>query len=274
MELIDIKKIIVHEDPGEDAIKNPPLRGATTDPGQMGVLGINHGRGVGFLGGRDLVFGQNVGVYGQSDEKGQGVFGHATHNEGTGVFGNSVGGGFGVRGETVGGIAVQGQSFGIGLAGQFIGNVRVTGILTAERDILLAGADCAEEFDVDGDAEIDPGTVMVLGENGTVRPSAEPYDKRVIGIVAGAGVYRPALILDKKATDGKRVALSLIGKVCCKADARHTPIAAGDLLTTSVLPGHSMKAEDPIRAFGAIIGKALAPLKGGLGWVPVLVSLR
>lgn len=268
----EIGKIIIVKDPAVDATQNPPLRGATTDPAQTGVFGINHGRGAGFLGGRDDVFHQNVGVYGESDQ--QGVLGHATSNTGTGVFGNSLGGGFGIRGETNSGIAVQGQSFGPGLAGKFIGNVHVTGTLTADVDIVLPSGDCAEEFDVEGAAEIEPGTVMVLSRNGTVRPSAEPYDKRVIGIVAGAGGYRPALILDKKATDGKRLALSLIGKVYCKTDARHAPVEAGDLLTTSELPGHSMKAEDPIRAFGAIIGKALAPLQRGVGLIPVLVSLR
>jgi hypothetical protein len=35
-----------------------------------------------------------------------------------------------------------------------------------------------------------------------------------------------------------------------------------------------MRAADPSRAFGAIIGKALAPLANILGLIPVLVTLR
>ncbi len=51
-------------------------------------------------------------------------------------------------------------------------------------------------------------------------------------------------------------------------------IAFGDLLTTSETPGHAMRAADPLRAFGSVIGKALAPLAEGDGLIPILVALR
>jgi hypothetical protein len=35
-----------------------------------------------------------------------------------------------------------------------------------------------------------------------------------------------------------------------------------------------MKAGDPDRAFGAVIGKALRPLENGVGIIPILVSLQ
>ncbi len=35
-----------------------------------------------------------------------------------------------------------------------------------------------------------------------------------------------------------------------------------------------MKAADPDRAAGAVLGKALAPLAEGAGMIPVLVTLR
>jgi hypothetical protein len=35
-----------------------------------------------------------------------------------------------------------------------------------------------------------------------------------------------------------------------------------------------MKASDPARAFGAVIGKALKPLAGGRGLLPVLIALQ
>jgi hypothetical protein len=123
------------EAPALDAVKHPAVRGVTFDQG-AGVVGVNHATGGrGLLGGRDRVFRQHVGVYGESDQ--QGVFGHSTSGAGTGVYGNSVGAGFGVRGDSTEGVAVQGQSFGNGLAGKFIGNVEVTGSLVVQ------GADVA-----------------------------------------------------------------------------------------------------------------------------------
>ena len=219
-----------------------------------------------------MVFSQQVGVYGQS--KLQGVFGHSDSETGTGVFGHTSGAGFGVRGETVTGIAVQGQSFGSGLAGRFLGNVVVTGTLNAENDICLSNGDCAEEFDVEGEENIEPGTVMVLSAGGVVCPCTQAYDRKVVGVIAGAGDYRPAIILDRRVTGRKRLPLSLFGKVFCKAEAQAAPIRAGDLLTTSALSGHAMKADDPMRGFGAVIGKALESLNAGQGLIPVLVSLR
>ncbi len=65
-----------------------------------------------------------------------------------------------------------------------------------------------------------------------------------------------------------------MGRVYCKADAQHSPIAVGDLLTTSSTRGHAMKAEDPLKAFGSVIGKALRPLQGGQALIPILIALQ
>jgi len=37
---------------------------------------------------------------------------------------------------------------------------------------------------------------------------------------------------------------------------------------------HAMKARDPARAFGAVLGKALRPLQAGTGLIPILVALQ
>ena len=55
--------------------------------------------------------------------------------------------------------------------------------------------------------------------------------------------------------------------------ALYSPIVVGDLLTTSPTPGHAMKATDPRRALGAIIGKALRPWRDGSGLIPILIAL-
>jgi hypothetical protein len=65
----------------------------------------------------------------------------------------------------------------------------------------------------------------------------------------------------------------VVGKAWCLADADPSPIAVGDLLTTSLRPGHAMSAVDGSRAFGAVIGKALTPLTSGAGRVLVLVGM-
>jgi len=57
-------------------------------------------------------------------------------------------------------------------------------------------------------------------------------------------------------------------------DATHSSVEVGDLLTTSSTFGHAMKATDPLRAFGAVIGKALRPFSGGTGMIPILVALQ
>ena len=79
--------------------------------------------------------------------------------------------GDGVFGESNTGIGVHGK--GGRLAGLFEGDVEVTG------DIRLANADCAEDFDVSGAVKMEPGTVMVLGNEGALSESRQAYDKRV-----------------------------------------------------------------------------------------------
>lgn len=141
-------------------------------------------------------------------------------------------------------------------------------------DIVLRNADCAEEFSIAVAEEVEPGTVMVIDDEGKVRPSTDAYDKRVVGVVSGAGDYKPGLVLDRQISSEKRLPISLMGKVYCKVDAQYTPIDVGDLLTTSPSLGHAMKAADPSKAFGAVIGKALRPLKEGVGLIPILISVQ
>ena len=205
------------------------------------------------------------GVWGSS-KAGEGVHGESNSDRFAAVAGiqvnpNSTGAG------------VYGEHRGDGPAGFFNGNVVVT------KDIFLTNADCAEEFDLARTDAIEPGTVMVIDHDGALLRSEQAYDKKVAGIVSGAGDFSPAIVLDKQRRgngqrQGRRVAIALVGKVCCKADATYGSIDVGDLLTTSPTPGHAMRAEDPLKAFGAVIGKALRPLRDGTGLIPVLVALQ
>jgi len=262
-----------------------PLSGESIDPKVPGVSGAN-GSSRGFLAGNDPQFNQQTGVYGQSDQ--QGVTGLTNVPNGTGVFGGGTtaadGRQIGVRGETVGGIGVQGKSSGSGLAGDFAGDVHVSGDLncdgniTAKKisvsDAFFFGADCAEDFDIADAETVEPGMVMVIDKGGALRPCQEAYDRKVTGVVSGAGDHKPGIVLDKQTSTSKRLPIGLVGKVYCRVDAEHGPINVGDLVTTSTTVGHAMKADDPTRALGALIGKALQSLKNGRGLIPILIALK
>jgi hypothetical protein len=246
----------------------------------MGVIGSGP-HSFGFLAGNDLVFRQHTGVYGESDQ--QGVMGLSTAPDGTGVYGGSTvakgGKGIGVRGETDSGVGVQGQAFGNGLAGNFIGPVKCSGDfdcggkITTD-DMALSGADCAEDFDVADMETSEPGTVMVVDDDGILKPCGEAYDNRVAGVISGAGEYKPGITLGKSESEKKRMPIGLVGRVYCKVDASYSSVRVGDLLTTSPTPGYAMKASDSAKALGAVIGKALRPLPGGQGLIPMLIALR
>ena len=94
-------------------------------------------------------------------------------------------------------------------------------------------------------------------------------------LLSGAGGYWPGIVLDQQQQPtGKRLPIALMGKTYCKVDADQASIEIGDLLTTSPTPGHAMRANDPFKAFGAVIGKALRSLEAGKGLIPVLVALQ
>jgi hypothetical protein len=148
-----------------------------------------------------------------------------------------------------------------------LGNVSFAG------DITLTGADCAEQFRVAGD-ECDPGSVMVIDAQETLRCCTEPYDRRVAGVISGASARPPGLTLGGGIRDDSARPLALSGTVFCKTDATVEPVSAGDLLTTSATPGHAMKASDRAQAFGCVLGKALGELTEGVGLIPILVTLN
>jgi len=194
-----------------------------------------------------------------------------------GVKGTSVGGdaiiGVSTSKDHAGVSAVNGSG-GFGLwasgtpAGHFQGDVEVTG------DIVLSNQDCAEDFDISGSLEVEPGTVMVINTVGALQPCHQAYDNKVAGVVSGAGSLKPGIILGRQEALDKRMPLALLGRVYCKVDANSASIDIGDLLTTSDTLGHAMKAADPQRAFGAVIGKALGSREAGQGLIPILVALQ
>lgn len=262
-----------------------PINASSSDRHNAAVTGTNNVGGWGVTG-RSAT---GVGVSGESQTL-IGVSGVTQDANNAGVLGTNTAGGWGVTGRSDGatGTGVSGESAnGIGvhgkggrLAGRFDGAVNVNGglfvdgVVTISKngDLVLQGADCAERFDIQGTAA--PGEVLVIGSAGVLEPCREAYDRRVAGVISGAGSYRPGILLDAGEGGLDRQPLALMGKVFCWVDAESAPIAVGDLLTTSATPGHAMKAVDQGRAFGALLGKALAPLPKGKGLIPVLVALQ
>lgn len=212
--------------------------------------------------------GDAPGVIGTSAHA-QGIWGesYAANRCGVAGVGNN---GHGLVGETRSphhaGITARGPEW----AGRFEGKVHVLRDLLVDGDIVLSGADLAEQFTVVGSAE--PGDVMILSGADTVRMSRDPYDTRVAGVISGAGDYRPALVLDHTGKD--RSSLAMTGKVWVRVTAELSEIRVGDLLTTSPDAGHAMRALDPARSHGAVLGKALDSLASGRGLIRALVSLH
>jgi hypothetical protein len=270
--------------------------GLTLTSGGCGVFGANNNptKGTGVQGN-----GPEVGVGGFSNA-GSGML--AQSNQGSGLVATSAKGqGISAFSDNDVGVFAQGATFSGVFNGAFVvnkgpnpkdtsikpsdingsivindGNLFVNSgsVFVTKGDVVLQSGDCAEDFGVAMTAEVDPGTVMVLNGNGELSVSDSAYNKRVAGVISGAGNYKPGLVLDRHPEQEGRMPIALMGKVCCKVDARYGSVDVGDLLTTSPTPGHAMKAIDAQLAFGAVIGKALRPLEEGQGLIPVLVALQ
>ena len=111
---------------------------------------------------------------------------------------------------------------------------------------------------------------------GKLAVSRERYDRKVAGIISGAGGINPGMLMGQDGSDADGdYPVALTGRVYCLCDASIGAIEPGDLLTTSDIPGHAMKVIDHSRATGATLGKAMSRLaRGETGLVLVLVSLQ
>jgi hypothetical protein len=253
------------------------VHGQSSSPGDSGVWGENQAKGYGVSGSTnsDLVLDSTVkaGVWGDNKGGGAGVKGTSQSGNGVIGFSNSPTAAAVSAVNTAGGYGLYGSSPN-GKAIYCDGDHHCTGTMTVDKDIVMPAADFAEDFTVDGCNALEPGTVMVINAIGALRPCEKPYDRKVAGVISGAGSYRTGLILDRQKNLENRLPIALVGKVYCKVDASCGSVDVGDLLTTSATPGHAMKACDQVRAFGSVIGKALQPLGEGRGLIAILIALQ
>jgi hypothetical protein len=201
--------------------------------------------------------------------KGCGVKGYASNDGDV----TNYGGYFVASGKEGTGIFARGGSSGY--AAEFQGKVIIKGHDTGNPVVELGeGLDYAEGFNVSGDTEVGPGSVLVIDPDspGKLTIADKPYDTKVAGIVTGAKGQGSGVRLGADQFDYD---VALAGRVYCNVDATYSSIEPGDLLTTSPTPGYTMKARDYERAQGAILGKAMERLEEGeKGQILVLVTLQ
>jgi hypothetical protein len=140
------------------------------------------------------------------------------------------------------------------------------------------GADFAESVAVRGERlKYEPGDVLVVDRAAGRRLmlSRRAYSTRVAGIYSTKpGVLATTHSIDESDALAEEIPLAIVGIVPCKVTAQNGPIAPGDLLVTAPIPGYAMKGTNRIRMLGAVVGKALEPLREGKGVIQVLVTLQ
>jgi len=140
------------------------------------------------------------------------------------------------------------------------------------------GADFAESVAIRGEhSHYEPGDVLVVDRAAGRRLmlSRHAYSTRVAGIYSTKpGVLATTHSIDDSDALAEEIPLAIVGIVPCKVTAENGPIAPGDLLVTSSTPGYAMKGRNRTRMLGAVVGKALEPLREGKGVIQVLVTLQ
>ena len=134
------------------------------------------------------------------------------------------------------------------------------------------------------DMELKAGDVVCLDpKEDRIVQSERANDHLVLGVIS----TQPGFLLnaehgeEEERKDGKQAyPVALSGRVPCRVTDENGPITRGDLLASSSIRGHAMKATPHIvsgvelYAPGTIIGKALESLATGTGVIEVFVTLR
>jgi hypothetical protein len=278
------------------------VRGFTSsnDSSDAGVLGEAFGPAMGvrgLAGSGDGVRGDSEtgdGVHGASNN-GNGLYGFSHH--GSGVYGTSPNGG-GVAGYSLHGNGVSGFHTGDEIEGAGVYGYSTNGPAFSGRsdsEILLELHDTNERrflVDAGGDVHADgtylspaadfaemlpasdglePGDVLVIGSDGRLTRSDQAYQATVVGVYSTEPGYLGG---GANWNQDGYVPLAVVGVVPVKASAENGPIAPGDLLVASSIPGHAMRCQGVGLCFGRTIGKALGELQDGTGLITMLVILQ
>ncbi len=118
---------------------------------------------------------------------------------------------------------------------------------------------------------LEPGDVLVVGPDGKLARSTQPYQSTVVGVYSTQPGFVGGQPVEEE-LEG-HIPLAVVGVVLVKASAENGPIHPGDLLVASSIPGYAMKA-GPNPPIGTVIGKALEGLEEGAGIIRMLVILQ
>ncbi|MDO8552759.1 MAG: hypothetical protein Q7S01_04560, partial [bacterium] len=238
-----------------------PLLSATGGALGSGTAGAGGAGGAGFSGDVNMT---GQGGIGGGNRGGTG--GSAPRGGGGGVGGpeNSVGASFGGGG---GGAAAAGSATDGGNGG-------VGGIIVYEYKTVTSGTDLAENYPV-SDPSISAGEIVSFdGVNPIFVKRAEKGEGRPL---AGIISTKPGLLLDDNDDSLGERPVALAGRVPTKVSAENGPIAIGDRITLSSVPGVGMKAN----IFDESIGVALEPydadpstISGQAGVIQVFMNLQ
>ncbi|MBK9120327.1 MAG: hypothetical protein IPM18_12110 [Phycisphaerales bacterium] len=279
--------------------------------GRTGVEGIGQNRGVfataSNTGGHGVRAEATYGVWGLGNDGGAGVVGEAGNGSTYGVWAIGAGGrlnqpalradgGNGPAVYAIGGRAIEGEGteFGVrgitwsptGVGGTFAnpgggtalhvdGRAEVDGTLSVNVLEIMGGADLAERFEFDEEAEAGMVVEIDPDQPGKLRVSRTAYNKRVAGVISGANDLQAGIVLGDGPAGERHRPVAMSGRVWVRCDTRMQGVEPGDLLTTSDLAGFAKPVGNRAQADGAIIGKAMSRLpQGEDGLVLVLVNLQ
>ncbi len=261
--------------------------------GLEGIATTTTGNGQGVRGEADSTNSNAIGVFGlltNANASGAGVKGQNNGSGGYGVWGtggpNTTAGVLGqIASSTArGAVWAINSGNGVGLRAESGGNiiegwdtspvnkvfqVDNSGNVTADGSFTSPAADFAEMLPARKGLE--PADVLVIGSSGELVKSTMPYQQSV------AGVYstKPAFIGGMKddLDHDANIPLAVVGIIPVKVSGENGPISPGDLLTTSLLAGHAMRA-DTDAPNGSVIGKALGSFDQETGQIKMLVVLQ
>lgn len=227
--------------------------------------------------------GEDLGVYGYgSSSGGYGVMGVGN----IGVYGFGMPG---VKAESVYGVPLLVEGYSTNLIEAWdtytspdnlrFKVVRSSGDVRADGTFTSPANDFAEMIAVEGQpSDYEPADLLVLSQSGSARLSSSPNATNIIGVYS----TKPAFLggAGESEEEDDRIPVAITGIVPLKASTENGAIVPGDLLTSSSIPGHAMKASpvtiDGVTFYlpGTILGKALEPLEEGTGVISVLVTLQ
>jgi hypothetical protein len=244
------------------------IYGVTTSPNGFGIIGANN-----------ATSGSGGGVLGTSNNGQPGVNGSnlATSGFASGIYGStsSPSAVVALLRAQAGGDIITGQ-VGVGNAAKNVVRVDSTGKGFFDGGTQTGGADFAESVAVSRSGNLyQPGDLLIVDASADrqLTFASEPYSPLVAGIYS----TKPGVLAtphSMRETTENEIPLAIVGIVPCKVSAENGAIDRGDLLVTSATPGYAMKGTDRGRMLGAVVGKALEPLREGKGVIQVLVTLQ